>query len=76
MNKKDLPIYIVCAISVLLCFIFYMNTAIVAEKINTNCYNEFKAKCPQATWKGYEIKEEYPVFNLSNWVENENKADS
>ena len=73
-NKIDLTIYIICAVAVLLCFVFYMNTAIVAERINNHCAIEFEEKCINAwryqdnPYEPYNLTERYPVLNLSNWV--------
>lgn len=67
--KKDWIIIAICLVSVLICLVAYMNTAIVLRSCNDNCMKEFESKCmnnekPEL----YNTGEKYPVLNLSNWV--------
>lgn len=62
-------ILLLCLASILLCMVFYMNTAIVAQRINENANAQFSAKCqiPGQEYVPTNITERFPVFNLSNW---------
>lgn len=78
--KKDWLIIAVCLLTILICGVFYMNTAIIVAKCNDNCIKQFNDKCwmqEDVIAPNYNTSERFPVMNLSNWrmTEDENKAD-
>ncbi len=67
MNKTDLILLIVCLVSVLLCFVFYMNTAIIEEKARDHYTKQFEEHCTDYDADPYYGTEAFPILNFSNW---------
>jgi len=66
--RKDIYIIILCLIAMLVCITAYMNTAIVLDKCNSQWEEQFNTYCQHYNPEHVIITEEYPVFNISNWV--------